>query len=311
MVHESRLYQRINFHTKVRLGYGKAISVLQRELEGGREYQPLIRPYEIDQPENLPHLSPLIPNSEARLFADTVRALVDIIGLQRACQVLEAAKVNEIPGIRYEIQRVRIPPKQPIPIQPIPMQPPPFTPPTPPEVGPFARRRSDSVTSRPSVIPPAPMVWIPPPSSPHPNESTLGVDDEQDLSTPPLTPVSQPRSILRRHSNGPNFNNGKRVTIQTDCTECQCTYPSFGQPPITPPMSAVPMTPMKLEEVPMAIQKQPEHIPYAMTVNIPLQPPPPPQIHQFKADGELMIQQMEPGKMDGDVILQQMAAAQM
>jgi len=62
-------------------------------------------------------LSPLIPNSEARLFADTVHALVDIIGVQRSCHLLENAKIEEVPGIRYEIQRVIIPPPVPIPVE--------------------------------------------------------------------------------------------------------------------------------------------------------------------------------------------------
>ena len=88
---------------------------MQRELEGAREYQTIIRPYQIDQPDNLPPLSPLIPNSEARLFADTVRALVDIIGLQRSCQLLEDAEIEEVPGVRYEIQRDIIP-SSPVPI---------------------------------------------------------------------------------------------------------------------------------------------------------------------------------------------------
>ena len=65
---------------------------------------------------------------------------------------------------------------------------------------------------------------------------------------------------------------------------------------------------MKMEEARIPIQKQPEEIPYAVSVNIPLQHP---QIHQIRPDGNVMIQQMEAGKMDGDVILQQMAAAQM
>jgi hypothetical protein len=308
MVHEARLYQRINFHAKVRLGYGKAISVLQRELEGGRDYQPLIRPYQIDQPEDLPYLSPLIPNSEARLFADTVRALVDIIGLQRACQVLEAAKVNEIPGIRYEIQRVPIPPKP----QPGPLQPVPFIPPVPSEVGPFARPRSDSVNSGASTLPPwiaTTFPWGSVPAHSNPNAFPFTVQDGQHFSSPPLTPT-QPRSILRQNPNGASFNNGKRVTIQTDCPECRCIYPSHGQ--LTPPMSAVPMSPMKLhEELSMSIQKQPEHIPFPLSVNIPLSQPGPPPINQFKADGEVMILPMEHNKMVEDVILQQMAAAQM
>jgi len=113
--HVAMLYQRINFRAKVKLGYGKAIAVLQRELEGASEFGRIIRPYQIDQPDNLPQLSPLIPNSEARLFADTVRALVDIIGLQRSCYLLENAKIEEVPDVRYEIQRVIIP-SSPVPI---------------------------------------------------------------------------------------------------------------------------------------------------------------------------------------------------
>ena len=103
LAHQDRLYQRIDFQVKLRLGYGKAIAVLQRELDGAQEYKRIIRPYQIDQPDDLPQLSPLIPNSEARLFADTVRALVDIIRLQRSCHLLENAKIEEVPGIRYEI----------------------------------------------------------------------------------------------------------------------------------------------------------------------------------------------------------------
>ena len=148
--HETRLYQRINYQAKIRLGYGKAISVLQRELDGSEEYERLTRPYQIDQPDNLPLLSPLIPNSEARLFADTVRALVDIIGLQRSCHLLENAKVADIPGIRYEIQRVTIPTR----VLPIPMEPEGITiPQSMSEIGPFARPRSDSVASVASSSP--------------------------------------------------------------------------------------------------------------------------------------------------------------
>ena len=115
LAHEARLYQLINFQAKVRLGYGKAIAVLQRALEGAPDFGGIIRPYQVDQPDNLPQLSPLIPNSEARLFANTVRALVDIIGLQRSCHVLENAKIKEVPGVRYEIQRAIIP-SSPVPI---------------------------------------------------------------------------------------------------------------------------------------------------------------------------------------------------
>jgi len=44
--------------------------VLQRELEGLPTYEQIIRPYQIDRLENLPDLTPHIPNSEGRLFAD-------------------------------------------------------------------------------------------------------------------------------------------------------------------------------------------------------------------------------------------------
>src|SRR5205814_2619489 len=57
VVYETRLYQSINFQAKVRLGYGKAISVLQRELGDSSGYKRIIRPYQIDLPDNRPLLS--------------------------------------------------------------------------------------------------------------------------------------------------------------------------------------------------------------------------------------------------------------
>jgi hypothetical protein len=243
--HETRLYQRINFHAKIRLGYGKAISVLQRELEQAAHYEGVIRPYQIDQPTNLPDLSPLIPNSEARLFADTVRALVDIIGLQTAVHVLENAKVSDVPGICYKIQRVQIPapPARPEPVQsqapPIPLEPeiPPDQPKfTPAEVGPFARSRASSVTSLSSA--PSTYSWSP-------TSETSGTIASEDFDYPtPMPPPPPTRGILRRTASVPSLN-GKRVTISTHNATSR-----YGFEETIRSMSPVPMSPIKLEDVP-------------------------------------------------------------
>ena len=261
-IHETRLYQRINYQAKIKLGYGKAISVLQRELEQSDDYDAIIRPYQIDQPDNLPNLSPLIPNSEARLFADTVRALVDIIGLQRACHVLENAKIEEIPGIRYEIQRVPVPSRpSPIPFEqtnvPRPMG--------PTDVGPYVPPRSDSVASVTSSAPtmyswgpqnPGSMISTPPPPSTSEEEEEempgSGVALEEEVDIPPPHPPAVPpgRGILRRASTGPSYGN-KRVTINTD-GECQhCTshfIPTANFAPARRMMSPGPITPVEIEE---------------------------------------------------------------
>jgi hypothetical protein len=125
--YKNLLHQRIEFQFMVRLGYGKARSVLQQDIrviETASVWEQkvdkfntssgVIRPYLIEQPDNLPLLSPLFPNSEARLFADVIQAMVCIIGLQRSCYLLENANVNDVPGATYAIQRVPIPsPQQP------------------------------------------------------------------------------------------------------------------------------------------------------------------------------------------------------
>jgi hypothetical protein len=220
-VHETRLYQRINFHAKVRLGYGKAIAVLQRELENSPGYERIIRPYQIDQPENISELSPLIPNSEARLFADTIKALVDILGLQRALHALENANENDVPGIRYEIQRVIVSargPQGPMEAEPVP------EPQKQAEVGPFPRSHTNSMSSITSTIPtnysweaPTTGEYIPPqvlgrPTSPSDSQTARGVSP----IISPATSISQgnpQRSILRRSMSGSSVM-GKRVTIQ-------------------------------------------------------------------------------------------------
>lgn len=289
-VHETRLYQRINFQAKIRLGYGKAISVLQRELDNSQEYERITRPYQIDQPDNLPSLSPLIPNSEARLFADTVRALVDIIGLQRSCHLLENAKVEEIPGIRYEIQRVTIPSR----VSPIPLEAEsvPIPPSMMPEIGPFARPRSDSVASATSSAPtmyswgPAPMTMSPPPL---PSNSPIAGDDlpSEDMIAPPQipTPIVPQRGILRRSSSGSSYH-GKRVTIQMDQDGPCASHYGTSSPIFESVMSPVAMSPIKMEDVPIQLGTDFQH----RTRQSP--------ISEFKS-------------INPEDVLQQMAAAQM
>jgi len=302
-IHETRLYQRINYQAKIRLGYGKAISVLQRELEQSANYEAIIRPYQIDQPDSLPDLSPLIPNSEARLFADTVRALVDIIGLQRSCHLLENAKIEDIPGIRYEIQRVPIPSRPP----PIPCEPMNGPPPMgPADIGPYARPRSDSVHSVASSAPtmyswaahPNTMIATPPPSSPNEEEELSGsggpLEEAVHLS-PPHAPTTTPgRGILRRASTGPSYGN-KRVTINTDheCQHCASHYsPAATFEPVRRVLSPVTISQVKMEDGqnhPTLDLRQQFH-----------------QEHHSRVHG-----QFDPEAREDHGVLQQMAEAQM
>jgi len=306
---EARLYQRIMYHSKVRLGLAKAISVLQREMEGGTTYRQLIRPYQIDQPENVPLLSPLIPNSEARLFQDTIRALVDILGLQRSLQVLEAAKVDDVPGIHYEIQRVMIPSRA----TPIPLEPPPEIirdPHKAPDIGPFARSRTNSAASvassaftnfswnADSSLPntsvddgPAPLTR---PPSPPKNE---GHAPRDGLISPPPVVAAPQRGILRRSASG-SLLSGKRVTIQTDVPTSSlhngqmCASPTTAAPnPILLPGA---ITPPSLDK------------------DLPLQL----QALNLSTDHGISSHQRRQGnsrsaRPDDDMVMQMMAAAQM
>lgn len=110
-VYEARLRQRINEQAK-ELGYDNAVSVLLDELERGFEYEPISR-LAVDRSNNFLGLLPLLVDSDAALFADTpARVLVEIIGLQRASNVLENAKVI---GIRQIYQQA-----PPVLVQPLP-----------------------------------------------------------------------------------------------------------------------------------------------------------------------------------------------
>ena len=264
LVFESRLYQRINYHAKIRLGYAKAIAVLQRELDNFPNYERITRPYQIDQPECLPDLSPLIPISEARLFADTVRALIEIIGMQRSCHLLENAKVEEVPGVSYEIQRISIPSR----VEPIPLENENIPLPSHPvsEIGPFARPRSDSASTGASSAPTmfswnhCSMMSPPPPPQPttniidgSPSSAPATPDDFVVPNIPPPPPPAPQRGILRRTASGSTFS-PKRVTIQTD-PQCHCrnhfnqTSPTFE--PGVPLMSPVSMSPSKMDDAPI------------------------------------------------------------
>jgi len=302
-MHETGLYQRINFHAKIRLGYGKAIAVLQRELEGLPTYEQIIRPYQIDQPENLPDLSPLIPNSEARLFADTVRALVDIIGLQRSVLLLEAAKANEVPGIKYEIQRVPIPPPSAAVMMgpPIPLEPESIAACSKVnDIGPFARGRSESITSATSSAPtmyswtPTPMGMndMPPPPAPHERVLSPPPISSDEPATPPPVTATPHRGILRRSSSG----TPKRVTIQTD-RDCGCVNHHFcSSPPYEPVMSPVAMSPITRDATPPPIDVSQAEYHHALG-----------NAHNRALSGEM---KPTPFKAEENV-LQAMAAAQM
>jgi len=291
LAHEARLYQRINYNAKVRLGYGKAVAVLHRHLEDLPEYERIIRPYQIDQPEDLPALSPLIPNSEARLFADTVRGLVDIIGLQRSVHILENAKVNEVPGIHYEIQRVMVPASP----TPVPLEPEIISSPIKmSDAGPFARSRTNSMTSIASSLPTM-YSWndmamsIPPPPAPPSSLSSMVVD-EIPLPPPPMSnPPNRHRSILRRSSSG-SLN--KRVTIQTEpdcvCTD-HCHSPFIDGPHVMSPISMSP-GPLKIEDRPSSDESADYH-----------SSPPPMNPAQDR----------RPMRRPEEDVLQRMAAAQM
>src|SRR5436305_4299843 len=101
----SPLYREILAIAQDKLGYGRAISVLNKELFGQDEYKPLIRHYQIDQPDGSKQLTPLIPRSEAELFAQTIFAVAGIVGLQSAFDLLAKTKREEVPGPIYDVQR--------------------------------------------------------------------------------------------------------------------------------------------------------------------------------------------------------------
>jgi len=105
-MHETGLYQRIDFHARIRLGYGKAIAVLKDELDNLPTYEQIIWPHPIDQLENV---SPLTPNRAMADLSNIIRHLVDAIGLHRALHLLKTVKSSEVPGIRYDLQSGPVP----------------------------------------------------------------------------------------------------------------------------------------------------------------------------------------------------------
>ena len=106
---EIRYCEEISYQVRVRLGLAKALVVLQREFNGHDSYEMTIRPYDLKEPSDFLPVTMLIPGCEAHTFADSIRSLIDLVGLQCSCQVLKDAKSKEVPGIRYLIQRIGIP----------------------------------------------------------------------------------------------------------------------------------------------------------------------------------------------------------
>ena len=106
------IYQIINYHAVLRLGLPRAISVLTTLVNHQHpttdsitapKYKEVIRPYEIEQPVKLPPLSPLYSVSEANHFAESVRTLTFLVGLQPAVRALSEAKIDEVPPVTYVV----------------------------------------------------------------------------------------------------------------------------------------------------------------------------------------------------------------
>lgn len=103
------LRSQIDYCARVKLGYGKALSVLNRLINNTPDYEPVIRPYRIDQPSDSPDLlSILLPKSEAQIFADSISVIADLCGLEKVAKVLSEAKVEDIPRLKYVTERVYI-----------------------------------------------------------------------------------------------------------------------------------------------------------------------------------------------------------
>src|SRR5205814_1570179 len=137
----------------------------------------------------------------------------------------------------------------------LPLEPEPHAmPPSIPEIGPYARSRSNSVASSGTSWGPPPLTMSPPPAPPT-ISSPIGGDDipSEELLPPPVIPpppVPQ-RGILRRGSSSSSYN-GKRVTIQTD-HNCHCSehFGTTSASSFESIMSPVSMSPIKTEEVRM------------------------------------------------------------
>jgi len=184
---------------------------------------------------------------------DTVRALVDIIGLQRSCHLLENAKIEEVPGIRYEIQRVIIPPPVPIPVEQENVTMTPII----SDIDPFARARPSSSASSTFSTAPTIFSWNddrgPLKTRPPPAPPTSIIDSEltnspksEDAPLHPTRPTpTPPRSILRRNSSGSSFN-GKRVTIQTELDYCPPFYDNDSPNGFDTVLTPMSMSPIKM-----------------------------------------------------------------
>jgi len=239
-------------------------------------------------------LSPLIPNSEARLFADTVRALVDIIGVQRAVFILENAKADDVPGIHYEVQRIPIPSPR---ASPIPLEDEKCAESTKvPDVGTFPRPRATSIAS---TVSSSPSQWgwhgnVPLLQPPPPAPSSIGTEEMPLPPPPPIVPPATPihRGILRRSSSASL--NGKRVTINDCSCNEYCRSPTHLDTDNRLCLSSIPISPIKASE---------ERSPCGGITVV--------ESPEWKQATPNMISHTIPAIKADEALLQEMAAAQM
>jgi hypothetical protein len=79
----------------------QTLTVLNQLIDNTSNYEPVIRPYKIDQPSHSPDLlSILLPKSEAQIFADSISVIADLCGLEKVAKVLSEAKVEDIPRFK-------------------------------------------------------------------------------------------------------------------------------------------------------------------------------------------------------------------
>jgi hypothetical protein len=99
----------IEYYARVKLGFGKALSVLNRLIGDTPDFEQVVRPYKIDQPIHSQDLfSIILPKSEAQHFAESVFTIADIYGLEEVAKALREAKAEDIPKVKFVIERVSI-----------------------------------------------------------------------------------------------------------------------------------------------------------------------------------------------------------
>jgi hypothetical protein len=120
-MHEIRLYQRINLQAKITLGYSRAITVLNRELQSLSETEPRSPPApKLCYSEgNLSFAS--LASPEQSIFASTLQSFIDRAGLEKAVDILE----RETSALPVSSSSPSYTPPDPKLIETLPMPPPP------------------------------------------------------------------------------------------------------------------------------------------------------------------------------------------